>query len=57
MKFIAEATGHDSDGGYYEAVATGRRIETMQATLFWDSSAATHAAVLPALSTATRPLR
>jgi hypothetical protein len=49
MKFIAEATGHDSDGGYYEAVATGkRRIETMQATLFWDSSAATHAAVLAA---------
>ena len=49
MKFIAEATGHDSDGGYYEAVATGkRRIETIQATLFWDSSAATHAAVLAA---------
>lgn len=49
MKFIVEATGHDSDGGYYEAVATGkRRIETMQATLFWDSSAATHAAVLAA---------
>ena len=51
MKFIAEATGHDSDGGYYEAVATcKRRVEPMQATLFWDVNAATHAAVLTAFN-------
>ena len=48
-KFIAEATGHDSDGGYYEAVATGkRRIQPLGVTMFWDFSEATHAAVLAA---------
>lgn len=51
MKFIAESTAHDSAGGYYEAVATGkRRIETIQATLFWDTDEATHAAVLAAFN-------
>lgn len=49
MKYIAEATAHDSPGGYYEAVATGkRRLEPIQATLFWDTSEATHAAVVTA---------
>ena len=39
---------HGSDG--FAAVATGkRRRGAMQATLFWDSDAATHAAVLAAL--------
>lgn len=48
-KIIAEATGHDSDGGYYEAVATGKRkIEAFGCTLLWDSSAPTHAAVIAA---------
>ena len=49
MKFIAEATAHDSASGYYEAVATGkRRIEPIQATLFWDDTEATHGAVITA---------
>lgn len=45
-KFIAESTGHDAPGGYYEAVATGkRRLEAFSAELNWDSSHSTHAAV------------
>jgi hypothetical protein len=48
-KFIAESTGHDSPGGYYEAVATGkRRIEPFTCSLFWDKNEATHAAVIAA---------
>lgn len=48
-KIIAEATGHDSAGGYYEAVASGkRRIESFSCSMLWDSQAATHAAVLAA---------
>ena len=48
-KIIAEATGHDSDGGYYESVATGkRRIEAFSCTMLWDKTAATHAAVISA---------
>lgn len=49
MKFIAESTAHDSPGGYYEAVPTGkRRIEPLACAMFWDVNAATHAAVLSA---------
>lgn len=56
MKTIAEATAHDSPGGYYEAVATGkRRIEPIQATLFWDVNAATHADVLSSFDVDTAP--
>lgn len=45
-KFIAEATGHGSSGGYYEALATGkRRLEPFQAEVNWDVAAATHIAV------------
>lgn len=45
-KFIAEATAHDSAGGFYEAVATGkRRVESITATMFWDDTQATHQAV------------
>ena len=48
-KFIDEATAHDSPGGYYEAVATGkRRIDPFDAALIWDVAEATHAAVLTA---------
>lgn len=50
-KFIAEATGHDSAGGYYEAIATGkRRVETFKVTLGWDVSNATHAELLAAFA-------
>jgi len=53
-KFIAEATGHDSDGGYYEAVATGkRRIQPFGVSLFWDQNEATHAAVISAFDSDT----
>ena len=49
MKFIAESTAHDSPGGYYEAVATGkRRIEAFSTTLIWDANEATHGAVITA---------
>lgn len=51
MKFIDEATAHDSPGGYYEAVATGkRRIEPMAMTMIWDINEATHAAFLTAFN-------
>lgn len=49
LKMLAESTAHDSAGGYYEAVATGkRRIEPIQTTIFWDSNEGTHAAVITA---------
>ncbi len=48
-KFIDEATAHDSPGGYYEAVATGkRRIDPFDAALIWDQSEAMHAAIITA---------
>ncbi len=53
-KFIAEITGHDSAGGWYESVDTGkRRLESFKATLAWDATA--HAAVLTAF-TGTEPV-
>lgn len=53
-KVIAEATGHDSAGGYYEAVASGkRRIEPLTLTLAWDAQAATHGQVLGAFNADT----
>lgn len=49
-KFISESTGHDAAGGYYTAVATGkRRLEPITVTLIWDKAQATHAAVVTAL--------
>lgn len=51
MKYMAESTGHDSPGGYYEAVPTGkRRIEPFTCGLFWDKAEATHAAVIAAFN-------
>ena len=32
MNYVAESTGHDSSGGYYEAVATGKRVNLSPAT-------------------------
>jgi predicted secreted protein len=49
---MADATTHDSSGGYYEAVATGkRRLEPFEVTLAWDDSATSHAALLTAFGT------
>ena len=54
MKYIEESTAHDSAGGYYEATATGkRRVEPIQATLFWDKDEATHASVVTAFDADT----
>lgn len=48
-KIMAEATGHDSEGGYYESVAAGkRRVEPFSIGLFWDNSLSIHAAVIAA---------
>ena len=50
-KFIDEATGHDSAGGWYEAVATGKfKLEGFKATLGWDAAEATHAAIVAAFN-------
>jgi hypothetical protein len=50
-KFIAESTGHDSSGGYYQSVATGkRRLEPFSAEINWDAAAVTHIAVLAAFN-------
>lgn len=54
MKFIAEMTGHDSAGGYYEAVDTGKkRVQPFPVTLGWDVGEATHTAILTAFNSAT----
>jgi hypothetical protein len=48
-KILAESTGHDSAGGYAEYVATGkRRLNEFEVTLIWDTSEATHAAMVTA---------
>ena len=48
-KMLAESTTHDSTGGYYESVATGkRRLNEFEVTLTWDTAQATHAAVVTA---------
>lgn len=54
MKFVAEMTGHDSPGGYYEAVDTGKkRVQPFTVTLGWDAGASSHAAVLAAFNSTT----
>lgn len=53
-KFVTEATTHDSTGGYYEAASTGkRRVQPFRVKLAWDTSQATHAAVLTAFNADT----
>lgn len=53
-KVVAENTAHDSSGGYAEYVATGkRRLSEFTATLAWDDTAATHAALLTNLAADT----
>lgn len=54
MNYIAESTGHDSSGGYYQAVATGKkRVQPFPATLNWDTAEATHAAIVTAFDAGT----
>src|SRR5512137_2058201 len=51
-KFLADATSHDSSGGYVEWIATGlRALNAFEATLNWDDTQATHAALLTNLGT------
>jgi predicted secreted protein len=48
-KFIAEITGHDSVGGWYEAVDTGkRRLEPFKAVLGWNATS--HAGIITAFT-------
>lgn len=45
-RLVAEATSHDSTGGYREYVSTGKRqVNSFTATLFWDRAQTTHAAI------------
>lgn len=45
-KFIAEATPHNSTGGWAKRVATGKRsLESFKVVLAWDSDDTTHAAI------------
>lgn len=51
MKYIAESTAHDSADGFYEATDTGkRRIDPITVTLAWDTSEATHGAIVTAFN-------
>lgn len=44
---LADITAHDSTSGYREFLATGvRELTEFQATILWDDTAATHAALL-----------
>src|SRR5574337_144278 len=55
-KYLEEFTNHQSTGGYYEAIDSGkRRLNPFPATLGWDSADATHAAILAAFN-ATDPV-
>ncbi len=50
-KYLEESTSHGSPGGYYESIASGkRRVNPFPATLEWDSSDATHTAILAAFN-------
>lgn len=50
-KILAEATAHDSSGGWKEMIDTGKRaLNSFTVTLNWDADAATHAAMVTAFS-------
>lgn len=54
LKYVAEATGHDSSGGYYEAISTGkRRAEPFRAVLAWDVAETTHSTIVTAFEADT----
>lgn len=49
--FLAEATGHDSPSGYYEAGHTGkRRLMPIRAVMAWDQGLTSHAGVITAFN-------
>lgn len=53
-KFISESTGHDSTGGYYESVATGKfRIQPFTVGVWWDDTVQGHIDVLAAFDALT----
>lgn len=48
-KMLAEATAHDSSGGWKEMIDTGKRaLNAFTVTLSWDADATTHAAMVTA---------
>lgn len=50
--FVAEKTSHGSTGGYYEAIATGKkRLMPMTLKLGWDQLDAGHAEILTVFGT------
>jgi len=53
-RFLAESTSHGSTGGYAEYVDSGsRELQKFKLTLGWDADAATHAALVTALTNET----
>lgn len=53
-KLVAESTGHDATSGYATWVATGKRqLNEFTATLAWDDTQATHAAIVTAFAADT----
>jgi len=51
IKQLAEITGHDSAGGYYDAQEQGiRRLEPFDTTLIWDALEPTHEAIVAAFA-------
>ena len=50
-KIVADVTAHDSPSGYRVWIATGlRSLNEMEATVFWDTSEATHAELVTAFN-------
>jgi hypothetical protein len=48
-KYLADSTAHDSSGGYVEYISSGvRELKEFKATLGWDTSETTHAAIVTA---------
>lgn len=53
-RIIAESTGHDAPSGYYTGIPSGkRRLEPFPATIKWDDTQATHAAMLTNFNAST----
>jgi predicted secreted protein len=53
-KILADATTHDSTGGYREWIATGvRELSEATATVIWDDAQATHAQFLTSFAADT----
>ena len=53
-RIVADATAHDSAGGYAEYVSTGlRQLNEFKLTLAWDDAETTHQAILSAYNSET----